>query len=137
MSQRTLVDTGPLVALFSTRDQHHSRCVVLSKDLQLPLYTSWPVITEAAHLIGRAGGQSRDVLGLVKNERLVILPLTRTDLIAIDAIMAKYADQKVSVADASLMHLAEREAIDEVFTVDPKDFSVFRTAEGRSLKVIA
>jgi len=136
MSRRVLVDTGPLVALLSARDQHHERCTAAAKGLPSPLYTSLPIITEAAHLLNRSGRHPRDVITLVKNDRLALLPLTREDLIGIDKILAKYNDQNLSFADASLMHLADQESIDEVFTVDQKDFSIFRTSSGKPLTLI-
>jgi len=136
MSRRVLVDTGPLVALLSARDQHHERCIAAAKGLPLPLYTSLPIITEASHLLNRSGCRPRDIIALVKNSRLTLLPLTRGDLICIDKILEKYDDQNISFADASLMYLADQEAINEVFTVDQKDFSVFRTSSGKPLTLI-
>jgi hypothetical protein len=40
------------------------------------------------------------------------------------------------IADATLVYLAEREGIDTVFTLDCRDFSVYRLADGRSLRVV-
>jgi predicted nucleic acid-binding protein len=49
--------------------------------------------------------------------------------------LARYADQQFDFADAALMHLAERESIDAVFTVDQRHFSVYRTPAGRALTI--
>lgn len=75
------------------------------------------------------------VLKAIARGSLSILPMTDRDAEPIAPIMAKYADQPLSLADASLMHLAEREGVEEVFTVDAKDFSVYRTASGQALRV--
>jgi hypothetical protein len=40
--------------------------------------------------------------------------------------MRKYADRPMDLADAALIRVAEREGIRKIFTVDRKDFSVYR-----------
>jgi len=42
----------------------------------------------------------------------------------------------VQIADGALVYLAEREGIDTVFTLDRRDFSVYRLSDGRSLRVL-
>ena len=45
--------------------------------------------------------------------------------------MVQYADRPMDLADATLVRLAEREAITTVFTVDHDDFETYRI-NGRS-----
>jgi len=50
--------------------------------------------------------------------------------------MARYGASGPDLADAMLMYLAEREGIDTVFTLDRRDFSVYRTSNGRALTIV-
>lgn len=136
MTRRVLVDTGPLVALLSRNDQHYQRCLAVAEDLAFPLYTCWPVLAEATHLLRRNGGDPRDILAYVLDGYVQLLPLEQEDLFSIDNLLARYADQRFDLADATLMHLAERDGISEVFTIDSKDFSVFRTADKQALTIL-
>jgi len=47
-----LVDTGPLVALFDSKDGQHRRCAKTLKGLREPIRTTVPVLTEAFHVLG-------------------------------------------------------------------------------------
>ncbi len=52
------------------------------------------------------------------------------------AFLERYSSIGVQMADAALMYIAEREDIDTVFTLDRRDFSVYRTTDGRALNII-
>ncbi len=122
----TLVDAGPLVALLHRDDQNHERCVEAARSLPLPLGTAWPVVTEAMHLL-TFSWQSQDALwDLVITERLQILGLEPRDAPRMRELMRKYRDLPMDLADAALVALAERERISRVFTIDRRDFSVYR-----------
>jgi hypothetical protein len=43
---------------------------------------------------------------------------------------------RIRLADASLVHLANREGIEMMFTLDRRDFGVLRLAHGRKLRLI-
>lgn len=131
-----LVDTGPLVALLSERDQHHAACVAASKTLRGPFFTSWAVITEATYLLKGCQSAGEKLLSRVRDSRLRILQLTADDVDGMSGILTKYGDQGLDFADSTLMHLAEREGIESVFTVDQRHFSVFRTAQGNRLILV-
>jgi uncharacterized protein len=134
--RQVLVDTGPIVAILSRRDQFHQLCVDALRDIPGPLFTCWPVITEAAWLVRRDGNAVSRLLNGVHTGFLSILPLTGEDTKPMSAIMEKYHDIGIQLADAALVHLAIRDGLDTVFTLDRRDFSVYRLAKRKGFQII-
>lgn len=126
MKGRLLVDTGPIVAILVESDQYHEVCVETLRQIQTPLLTCWPVITEAAWLLREYPMALRRLLSSFRGLPFQLLPLGEPDLLAIDTILHKYRELGVQLADASLVHLANREGIDTIFTLDRRDFTVLR-----------
>lgn len=134
--KRVLADTGPIVAILSRRDQYHKTCVEALRDMPGPLFTCWPVITEVAWLLRRDSNAIQQLLGSMDIELFEMLTLTTADAKPIAAIMKKYRDIRIQLADASLVHLAARDGLDTVFTLDRRDFSVYRLPRGRAFRII-
>lgn len=130
-----LIDTGPLVALLSTRDAWHSVCMDEFELLGPGLWTCWPVITEAVHILRRPGPVAT-LLRQVHKDNIRLLPLDESDLPAIRSILTRYSDQGFDLADACLMHLAEREGISHVFTLDRRHFGIYRLSNGSVLQLL-
>jgi predicted nucleic acid-binding protein len=136
MSLRVLVDTGPLVAILSSRDQHHRACVDQLRELAPPLLTCWPVITEAAWLLrGHPRGLDR-LLGSFDAGLLKLLPLGEEAMPWVCQFLRRYRQQGAQLADAALVYLAGREGIDTVFTLDRRDFSSYRLPAGRRVSLV-
>lgn len=134
--RRVLVDTGPIVAILSRRDQFHRACVEALRHLPGPLFTCWPVITEAAWLLRRDPSSVHQLLNSIDTGFLELLPLTSADAKPIAAVLKKYRDTRIQLADAALVHLASRNGLDTIFTLDQRDFSVYRLPKGRVFRVI-
>ena len=133
---RVLVDAGPLVAIINERDQYHDECLEIVQQIVPPLLTSWLVVDEAAYLL-RASMTSVERLLAGPASRLYrILPLEESELPQMAALVRKYRNLRPQLADISLVHLAGRESLRTVFTVDRRDFSVYRTAAGKSLHLL-
>jgi len=47
----TLIDVGPLIALFSRNDKYHDRILKFLKGYKGRLVSTWPVITETCHML--------------------------------------------------------------------------------------
>jgi predicted nucleic acid-binding protein len=65
-----------------------------------------------------------------------IADLDQTAVPWIIGFLERYASAEAQLADAALMYLAEREGIDTVFTLDRRDFSIYRTTDGRALSIL-
>lgn len=136
MGNTVLVDTGPLVAMLAENDEHHDACVAETHNLPSVLSTCWPAITEAAYLLRSYPKGVKALLSRIRVGSLLILPLREDDIPSIEAIAEKYRDQRFDLTDICLMYLAEREGIEIIFTIDRRDFSVFRTADGKALQAV-
>lgn len=136
MANRVVVDTGPLVAIVRTREKAHKKCTATLETLLAPLLTCWPVLTEAAWLLRKEAGGMKAIGGLIGSGLVKIVELDESALAWIIAYIDRYASAGAQMADAALMYLAEREGIDTVFTLDRRDFSVYRTTDGRALTIL-
>ena len=134
--RRVLLDTGPLVALLSNADSSHIKCVEVWSALEPPLVTCWPVLTEAAWLLRSNPSLVEGMLTAGTGGLFKILALNEEDGAAIAGILARYRRLKPQLADAALVHLAGREGIDTVFTLDRRDFSVYRISGMRPFRIL-
>ena len=73
---------------------------------------------------------------LVGSGAVRLVELDEHALTWIIAYMGRYASLGAQLADAALMLIAEREEIGTVFTLDRRDFSVYRTTDGRALTIV-
>jgi len=131
-----LVDTGPLVAIFNARDERHDACIETIAALRPPLRTCWPVITETAYMLGGVPGAITRLLAGVEDGAFELSQLDDAAVPWISAFMQKYESINAQLADASLCYLAEREDIRTIFTLDRRDFGVYRLKGNRKLKII-
>jgi len=121
-----LVDAGPLVALVDAGDQHHRRCATALRAVREPLATVWPALTEAMYLLADLPRGQEALWEMIERGALELLPLGATDVPRIRELMRKYANRPMDLADAALICVAERVGIRKFFTIDRRDFSVYR-----------
>jgi len=134
--RRVLVDTGPLVAILSSGDEHHEECVAALETLPGPLFSCWPVITEAAWLLRSHSRAVQQLLRSIHAGFLELLPLSTLETKEIAEIMKKYESIRPQLADAALVYLARRDGIDTIFTLDRRDFSVYRAGRERGFRIL-
>jgi predicted nucleic acid-binding protein len=131
-----VADTVPLVAIVRTREKAHKKCAAALKAFRPPLLTCWPVLTEAAWLLRDEPGGFKALGGMIDSGLVKLADLDETAVPWIIAFLERYASAEAQLADAALMYLAEREGIDTVFTLDRRDFSIYRTTNGRALAIL-
>ncbi len=123
---KVLLDTSAIVAIFVTNEQNHSLCVKTLAEIQPPLFTTWPVLTEAHYLLRHDRNAQAALLRLAKSSALELIPLDREFIDWFEQFAKRYQDQEIQLADASLVWLAERFESNTVFTLDRRDFSIYR-----------
>ncbi len=125
-----LTDIGPLVALFDPRDRAHVRCVKILQRISEPLWTTVPVLTEAFHLLSPDSPGSERLMDFVAERGLAIFFLAENSVERAFELMRQYADVPMDFADASLVAAAEILKTRKVFTIDRKDFAIYRVRHG-------
>jgi uncharacterized protein len=133
---RALADTGALLAYLDRADAWHERCRDAFAQFRLPLTTSAAVLTELFHLVGDSSSETDAVWRFVRSGAVTVLPIADHDLPDLEALMRKYHDRPMDFADATLVHLAEREALSTVFTVDHDDFETYRMGARKRFRVL-
>jgi predicted nucleic acid-binding protein len=130
-----LVDAGPLVALLDRGDASHQRCVRAARRLPAPMLTVWPAFTEAMYLVRSAWPAQQALWEMLEAGSLVLLPLDRDDAPRMRELMRRYRDLPMDLADAALVRVAEREHLRRIFTLDRRDFEIYRLS-GRTRCVV-
>jgi uncharacterized protein len=121
-----LIDTGAIVAIVDADDEWHISCLAALRDLRLPLLTTEAVLTEAFHLIGRNSRKIDQAWNFIRSGGVILCPTNDSELPHLRSLMAQYADRPMDFADATLVHLARREGLSVILTVDHDDFETYR-----------
>jgi predicted nucleic acid-binding protein len=130
--QRVLIDTGPLIAWIDAADTHHAAVRELLDGFRGELVSTWPVLTETCHLLPEH--LVSPFLRWVGSGGLTVAEIPPGALLALADRMDKYSDLPMDLADASLIWLADTLGLLDVVTLDRRDFGVYRTDRGRSLR---
>jgi len=135
MAATVFVDTGVLVALLSSRDQHHAWAVGRAAQMPLPWLTSEAVLSETWHRI-RPSPRAREGLLAMLRRGALSFPFALPGLLGdLSRILEKYDDLPASVPDAGLFLMAARTPGSVVWTTD-SDFRVYRLRGVKSPAVI-
>ena len=132
-SEAALCDAGPLVALFDARDSAHETCQSALKSWAGQLITTWPVLTEAFHFLDRAG-PGEFLWEFILNGAAQPVDLLPDDWQRMRALMRQYSNMPMDLADASVVALAERLNVRQIFTLD-RHFRLYRPRHYRGFDV--
>lgn len=123
-----LVDAGFLYALLDEDDAWNPRAVAASKAVKEKWITTWPVLTEAVHLVTRWLGTA-PAIALVRDVTsgdIAIWDIPSESRRKLPALLQRYADLPMDLADASLVLLAEALGHGRILTTDERDFRTYR-----------
>ena len=130
MAADALIDTGAILALLDRTDRWHAVCVDAFRQLRLPLLTSEAVLTELFHLLGDSRHEVETGWRFLHSGAIKLAEIEQSELPELQTLMSRYWDRPMDFADATLVHLARREGLSTIFTVDHADFNTYRI-EGR------
>lgn len=131
-----IVDTGPLVAFLVQREPRHQWVVEKFKLLPAPFFTCEPVLTEAFHLLGKVPQGAQKLFDLLERGLLTINFKLMDEVVALERLIRKYHDVPMSLADASLVRMAELYPTAVLFTLDGH-FKIYRKHGRQPIKVLS
>jgi len=125
-----VVDAGPLYAYVDSDDAHHAAALELLESHSGPLIVPTLVITEVAYLLATRLGVAPEVrfLGDLASGAFYVEPVAVADWLRIAELVARYRDLPLGTVDASVVAAAERLGVQEIATLDRRDFTVVRPA---------
>jgi uncharacterized protein len=130
-----LMDAGPLTALLNPNDEWHAWARDMMRRLPVPLLTSEPVLTETSHLLRREGCGADELFDLAENGIMRIGLRFEDERAALRGLMDRYRDVPMSLADATLVRLAELNTESRIFTLD-SDFRIYRRHRNKIIPVL-
>jgi uncharacterized protein len=125
VNQATLWDAGPLVALLDRRDQHHAWVVDQMARLRPPFRACEAVLAEAFHLLRHLPRPRVAILEMIAAGVLTTPFVLSEQCQEVLALLKRYANIPMSLADACLVRMSEIVAGSRVFTLDG-DFRIYR-----------
>lgn len=124
-----LADSGFWVALGNRRDRHHAAAqAALQRWSKEGFVSTWPVLTEVTHLLAaRANvGQAVAFVDAIARGACAIPDPPEDALHRAHALMRRYRDLPMDLADASLVILAEELGEGRILSTDLRDFDGYR-----------
>jgi uncharacterized protein len=123
-----ILDTSFLFALTDQSDRNHQRVLAIAQSANEKLVLPVAVLPEICYLIASRLGHNamRRFVASMTPDAVQVEPTTTEDLIRVRQILEKYADNQLDFTDAAIVAMAERLAINRVYTLDRRDFSILR-----------
>jgi predicted nucleic acid-binding protein len=131
-----LIDTGAILALVDRDDRWHEACVDAYNHNRLPWLTTEAVLTETFHLGRRNVRDDRAVWLLLRSGAIRVSVIANEELSQIQGLMAQYAARAMDFADATLVHVAAREGLNVILTIDHDDFETYRLPGRKKFSVL-
>ncbi len=122
-----LIDTNIFLALAFPRDPNHGRVQTVMRELSGGRVIVAPLLPELFYLMSERIGyrQARQSFDLLRSSAFQIEALT-ADLARMSQIMQQYEDSAFDFVDTAIMAVSERLNITDVYTLDRRDFPIFR-----------
>jgi uncharacterized protein len=120
-----IVDTGPIVALLNRRERHHAWVSKVMDAIEPPIFTCDAVLSEACFLLEDNASGPNAVLELVARGLIRSDFRVSAEIEPVRALLKKFANVPMSLADACLVRMSELDNTSRVLTLD-SDFKIYR-----------
>jgi predicted nucleic acid-binding protein len=132
-----LIDTGPLVAYLDRRDQSHQLVTQSLSRFKGRLATTGAVVSEVMYFVSEfPNGPAAFAQFLTSSETHVADMCQPSHVLASATLMSRYSDTPMDFADATLVLLADHIGAAEIFTLDRRGFSTYRTGSGKRFHLL-
>ena len=130
--ENSLIDAGPLIALFNKRDRYHLPILHFLKGYNTIFWTTWPVLTEASHMLDFSLKAQLNLLEWVNRGGVQLVPLADNHINSIISYTEKFSDVPMDLADASLMVASEIIQTNKIVSID-SHFYIYRNFRNQYL----
>jgi predicted nucleic acid-binding protein len=120
-----LIDAGPLIALFDSSDNFHSKVTGFLSKNQFRFISTLAVFTEVSHMLDFSVHAQHNFYEWVMLKGVILSDINQHDMPRILSLTEKYSDLPMDFADATLVVASEKTGIREIISLD-KDFDVYR-----------
>ena len=133
-----LLDTSGLFAALNPDQQQHEAALAVLTAEAAPLVLSPLVLAELDYLIASRGTVEAELalLGEVAAGAYEIAAFDSDDIRAAAAVIKRYYDLGIGLADASLVVLAGRYGTERILTLDERHFRVLHSPRGRAFTLL-
>jgi predicted nucleic acid-binding protein len=123
-----IADAGFFYALADVSDAWHLRATRALSTQSEGWITTWPVLTEATHLLTRWIGTdaAQALLHDVAAGGIAVWQWAQPQTERMVHLMSRYANLPMDLADASLVLLAEHLGHGRILSTDERDFGTYR-----------
>jgi len=133
--RNTLIDAGPIIALFNKNDKYHEKIKNFLRNYDGKLTSTWPVVTEVSYMLDFNVQTQIDFLTWIQLGGVSIEDIEKDDIGRIIELSKKYSDLPMDLADASLVVLSEKLKIRQIITID-SDYYIYRTIKKEMIENI-
>ncbi len=133
-----LIDSSGLLAALDSSQHDHADAARALRAAEPPFLLSPFVLAELDYFLATRIGSDAEValLAEVAAGAYQLEPFDRDDVAAAIAVVQKYVDHAIGLADASIVVLADRYDLSDVLTLDMRHFRTIRRADGRPFRLL-
>ena len=133
---RNLVDTCALIALVDRNEAWHAAVKEALRQIAFPMIATQAVLTETFYFAQKIRGDRGHLVDGAGQDDCYGPDPKNSELPSLHTLMTRYADRPMDFADATLVHVAQREQISTILTIDHADFETYRIGRNKKFRIL-